>query len=544
MTTTQVIARSFKYRLYPTPEQERTLSAWQHACWDVQKWCIRERREHWLYLEACKEQERKPEWNVSWSSQGKDITEMRAVYADLSYVPADTMSAIVKRVDRAYKKMRKDRKNGIKAVVRPSRLANEIGLEFRGKIERGTVCVSSNGTYGYWKLASASKHLGVLKVRMHRPIPDNAIVKQVIITHVKSEWYISFSIEYEIDVHAPIVSTSIGVDLNCKHRGETQDTVAVSDGRTYSQPDVMKRLEKRRQTLERLVSKKRKVRGSALPAQQSSNRTRKRRSQIARIHQTVTRHRDHQQHYIAKRIVDSADMVGVEDIDFSKMKRAKRKDGQRYKRNGRKLKRNLNRSLSSAAPGMLRQKIQEKCKTSGVQFRRISAYNTTQCCSSCGGKNTTKIDLSIRAWTCPTCGTRHDRDINAARNVQLRAWASLCIWHVLLAQSYIKPSETPVCHGQVARGLSSSDAQGEAERSTSTPVNLEAVLSAADESALPYAPSMQNIDERLTYTDSIDTVQTTETHILQLGLFGDDTPILRNSAGFSRKKRVARKTDT
>lgn len=532
--TTQKIARSFKYRLYPTPEQERTLSAWQKACWDVQKWCIRERHEHWLYLKTCAEQEQKPNWVVSWSSQGKEITAMRAAYNDLSFVPADTMSAIVKRVDRAYKKMRKDRKNGIKAVVRPSRLANEIGLAFRGQIERGTVCVSSNETYGYWKLSSASKHLGALKVRMHRPIPEHATVKQVVITHVKAEWYISFSTEYEIDTsHRKITNRAVGIDLNCKHRGQTQDTVAVSDGRTYSQPDVMKRLEKRRQTLERLVSKKRKVRGSALPAQQSSNRTRKRRSQIARIHQTVTRHRDHQQHYIAKRIVESADMVGVEDIDFSKMKKAKQKDGQHYKKNGRKLKRNLNRSLSSAAPGMLRQKIQDKCITSGVLYRRVSAYNTTQCCSSCGEKRTVKIDLSVRTWVCPTCGTRHDRDINAARNVQLRAWASLCIWYALYAQSYIKHSETPVCNGQVARGLSSSDVQGEAERFASTPVNLEAVLSATDECALSYATSMQNIDEHLAYTNQTDSVQT-----------DDDRSLSRNSAGFLHKKRVSRKTGT
>jgi putative transposase len=393
--------RSYLYRCYPTTAQAETLHRWQIACHQVQRLCVKERREYerirrertWL----------KP---PTWAVQGRDVTAVRKVDSFWNDVPADTMSAVVKRVDQAWRKMWSERKNGKwKAKARWARTAQEVGLTFRGGA-RGTRIIAETSRYAYWQLAGAGK-LGSLKVRMHRPMP--APPEQVHVTRRADGWYVSFVVDIPQPEPHDESAVVIGVDLNVKHEQDTQQVAAVSDGRVYTQPDGLKRSAQALAHLQKMVDPKRKTKTrKGKTADPESNRSKHRRIRIARLHQRIARQRRHNQEYIARRLVDTAQTVVFEEINWKAL---------RTKGKGR-CKRGLNRAMSTAAPGALVALTEDKAQLAGRNVAKVDPRYTSQTCNDCGAR--TKLSLRDRTWTCRSCGTVHDRDINAAKNIRDR----------------------------------------------------------------------------------------------------------------------------
>jgi len=402
---------SYKFRLYPTAEQARILSAWQAACWEVQRLCVIERRQHSAYARRCKVRGITPVIKApNLATQGRSVTDLRALYPEWAFVPADTMAAIVRRVDAAQQKaFETTKQTGKFARIRWAEKAEQVGLTFRGQPDRGTQMVAQGGRFTHWKL-SCGGCVGILKVRQHRPFPDGVDIRQVHITRNTLGWFISFScLVPDTTPHTPPAKAVNGVDIGCIHEGTTQRIAVVDDGRVFSTTDHLKRNTKRLATLQKLVSNRR-VRGAAKHADPNSKRTAKRRARIAKLQATITRQRDEVLHYTARRLVDTAQTVAFEDLNHTAM---------RSKGKGRR-KRGLNRSLSTAAPGRLIALTQEKAARVGGQVVKVNARNTSQLCSACGALPAKK-GLHVRVWRCAECGAQHDRDVNAARNIAQRA---------------------------------------------------------------------------------------------------------------------------
>ena len=77
----------------------------------------------------------------------------------------------------------------------------------------------------------------------------------------------------------------------------------------------------------------------------------------------------------------------------------------------------LARSVADAGWSQLIRCVEDKAAQYGRTFARIGRFEpTSQVCSACGVKDGPK-PLSVRQWTCAACGTAHDRDVNAARNI-------------------------------------------------------------------------------------------------------------------------------
>jgi transposase len=441
MTT---IARSYKYRLYPTPEQAATLAAWQQACWEVQRWCIKQRR----WAERAQYALRQAAWPqygndgmplVAFPDPGVcpsqdqyglypnkytqryEVTARRGTNEVWRAVPAHTMYEIIYRVEKAWEDARienKRRKSGDKqARARWADSADSVGLPFtRGIL--GTIDVQ--GRYGFVRLGNADK-LGTFKFRYHRAIPEGANIKQAYITRDIDGWYISLSCQIPAPEPLPATGHMVGVDLNCIHQDDNQDIAALSDGRIYSTPDNLKKSAQKLAHLQKMVSNRR-TRGTAKHADPDSNRTKKRRARIARKHQKIARQREHQLHYVSRRIVDTADEIKFEDVNWANLRRQgpPREQGDN-RRGGRKANKGRNRSMSTASPGKLREMTGHKASAGGRVCGEVSARNTSKGCSACGVV-LQEMTAATRQWTCPDCGTEHNRDVNAAQNIVARPY--------------------------------------------------------------------------------------------------------------------------
>jgi putative transposase len=436
------IARSYKYRLYPNADQQRTLEAWQQACWEVQRWCIKQRR----WADRVQYALRQAEWPQYGNdgmplvafpdpgvcpSQGHyglrpdkytqryEVTARRGTNEAWSDVPAHTMYEVVYRVEKSWGDVRIENQR-LKPGEKPKKArwadkATDVGLPFT----RGVLGdIETEGKYAFVRVANAGK-LGQFKLRYHRPLPDGAIIKQAYVTREVDGWYISLSCQIPIPEPLPETGHSVGVDLNCIHQGDNQDIAALSDGRIYSTPDNLKKEAAKLAHLNKMVSKRR-TRGTAKHADPESNRTKKRREQIARKHQKIARQREHELHYIANRIVDTADEIKFEDVNWANLRRqgTPREKGDN-RRGGRKASKGRNRSLSTASPGKLRETTQQKADAAGRNCGVVSARNTSKACSACGAI-LAEMTPATREWTCAECGAHHNRDVNAAQNIQRR----------------------------------------------------------------------------------------------------------------------------
>lgn len=232
---------------------------------------------------------------------------------------------------------------------------------------------------------SIAKCPTLIRVRWSRELPSPP--SQVTITLSPSgEYHASFLCEYTPQRTSGTRIT--GIDLGIT------SLLSLSDGTVIDNPRHYVAAQARLARLQRRLSRK----------QKGSHNRHKARIHVARLHTHITNQRRDHLHKLTTTLIRENQAIGIEDLAVSNMGRN----------------RHLAKHIMTAGWGMFRTMLTYKAEAS-QHCRLVIAdryYPSTQCCSGCGLKPTEKLALKVRSWTCEHCGATHQRDHNAAINLQ------------------------------------------------------------------------------------------------------------------------------
>ena len=224
--------------------------------------------------------------------------------------------------------------------------------------------------------------VGDIKVRWSRELPS-VPSSVTVIRERDGRYYASFVVEREA-TPLPACDREIGIDVGLTSLAVT------SDGEVIPNPRFLRTASRRLRRAQRVLSRRQK--GSA-------NRAKARR-RVAVVHRKVRDARLDHAHKVALRLVRDNQALYAEDLAVSGLMRTR-----------------LARSVADAGWSQLLRCVEEKAAQYGRAFARIGRFEpTSQVCSACGVKDGPK-PLRVREWTCAACGTTHDRDVNAAKNI-------------------------------------------------------------------------------------------------------------------------------
>jgi putative transposase len=198
-------------------------------------------------------------------------------------------------------------------------------------------------------------------------------------------WYVTFTVDAADPEPLPAAGYAVGVDLGVK------DFAVTSDGEKIANP---RHLERKARNLARYQ------RRMARCKKGSANR-KKATAKVARAHRKVRDARQDFLHRASTQLVRQNDMIVIEDLAVRNMVRN----------------RSLARAISDCGWREFRRQLAYKCERYGRKLVVIDRwYPSSKTCSKCGHL-VAELSLSTRHWTCPSCRARHDRDLNAAKNI-------------------------------------------------------------------------------------------------------------------------------
>ncbi|TDD05903.1 transposase [Saccharopolyspora terrae] len=213
-------------------------------------------------------------------------------------------------------------------------------------------------------------------------------------------WYVTFAVDTEDPEPAPETGRTVGVDLGVK------DFAVLSTGEKVPNPRHMDRKARNLARYQRQMARK----------QPGSANRRKAKNKVARTHRKIRNARADFLHRVSTRLVREHDVIALEDLNIAGMSSSAKGTPDTPGRNVR-AKAGLNRAVRDAAFGEFRRQLEYKAERAGKRVVVIDRwYPSSRTCSACGHL-LKSLTLSVRHWTCPDCGTRHDRDHNAAKNI-------------------------------------------------------------------------------------------------------------------------------
>lgn len=360
--------RAYKYRIYPTDEQKVLFAKTFGCCRFVYNWALN------LKIEAYK-QEKESIGNVELTNRMK--SELKAEHEWLSEVNSQSLQSALRNLDSAYTNFfRKTKTVGFpRFKSRRDRQSFLCPQHCRVDFEKGTITIPK------------AKDISAVPHRKFK-----GMVKTVTISMTPSgKYFASVLVDttiQELPASAIQGNTTLGIDLGIK------SLAVCSDGRTFDNPKNLQRSLNRLKLLQKRLSRKQK--GSA-------NRN-KARIRVARLQERIANCRKDNLHKITHALTHDSQVrtLCMEDLNVKGMQHNH----------------HLAQAVGDASFGMFLMLLEYKCRWYGVNLIKIDRFvPSSKTCGKCGYVYK-GLKLNERNWTCPECGTHHDRDFNAACNIK------------------------------------------------------------------------------------------------------------------------------
>ena len=355
--------RAYKYRFYATDAQAQNLACTFGCCRFVYNWALKRRKD--AYVQYGK---RLSHNDLSTALTALKKEEGTAWLREVSSVP---LQQALRHLDTAFSNFFEHR-------------ADYPILKKKHGIQAATYAANAF-TWDGTSLTFA-KQQEPLAIIWSRPLPDGARPSSVTVTRDKvGRYFVSIVIEEEIGT-LPITAKTVGVDLGLK------SFLVTSDGEVLANPKYYSRDEKKLAKAQRQLARKK--RGSR-------NRN-KARHKVARLHARIADTRRDFQHKASTKLIRENQVICLETLNIKGM-----------------LKNHcLAKAISDVGWSEFVRQVEYKAKWYGRTIVRIGRFEpSSKTCHDCG-YILEMLTLDVREWACPQCGVWHDRDINAAKNIE------------------------------------------------------------------------------------------------------------------------------
>lgn len=356
--------KGYKYRIYPNKQQEEQIQKTFGCCRFVYNQTLAYRNDKY---KTSKESMNKTSCN-NYVNQ-----VLKKEYEWLKEVDKFALTNSVYHMDNAYQKF----------------FTEYTGFpKFKSK-KNNKKTYTTNFTNGNIEVSFEGNKIKIpklkwVKAKVHRNFVGQ--IKSATISQTSSgKYFVSVLVETE---HKPVESTGcmIGIDLGIK------DLLITSDGEKFDNIHTTKKYEDKLTKEQRKLSHK----------QKGSKNWNKQRIKVAKIHEKIHNTRINNLHKISHKLINENQVIVSENLSVSNMVKNH----------------NLAKAITDCGWYELTRQIGYKSDWNNRQYIKIGRFTkSSQPCNVCGYINTETKDLSVRQWTCPECGTIHDRDINAAINI-------------------------------------------------------------------------------------------------------------------------------
>ena len=367
----ETYSMGYKFRIYPNKTQENLINRIIGSCRFVYNHFLSVRRDQWNANHE----------SVTYYETNHLLTDLKRREETNWLKEADSMALqeALRNLDKAYQ-------NFFKKRARYPR--------FKSKRARSQSYQTRNQNNGIHFTGNRIKlpKIGLVRIKKSRDF-DGRILNATVSRTAAGKYFVSLCVEQDIEnLKHTNNGGQIGIDVGLK------EFYSDSNGNTVENPRPLHRLEKKLAREQRKLSRK-------MPR---SNNREKQRVRVARVYEKIANIRKDFLQKVSTQLVRENQTIAIESLQVKNMLKNH----------------SLAKAISDVSWSEFFRMLEYKSKLYDCEILKVPTfYPSSQTCHVCGYQNREVKNLAIREWTCPKCGTKHDRDMNAARNILAKALA-------------------------------------------------------------------------------------------------------------------------